>query len=36
MLEAEMTRAFVQQVTPEQIVALKEHIKQEREAVTAG
>ena len=36
MLEAEMTRAFVQQVTPDQIAALKEHIKQEREAVTQG
>ena len=36
MLEAEMTRAFVQQVTPEQITSLKEHIKQEREAVTQG
>jgi DNA-binding GntR family transcriptional regulator len=36
MLEAEMTRAFVQQVTPEQITALKEHIVQEREAVTQG
>ena len=36
MLETEMTRAFVQQVTPEQIVALKEHIQQEREAVTQG
>ena len=36
MLEAEMTRAFVQQVTPEQITALKEHIQQEREAVTQG
>jgi DNA-binding GntR family transcriptional regulator len=36
MLEAEMTRAFVQQVTPEQITALRDHIKQEREAVTQG
>ncbi len=36
MLEAEMTRAFVLQVTPEQITALKEHIQQEREAVTQG
>jgi len=36
MLEAEMTRAFVQQVTPEQIKALQEHIAQEREAVTQG
>ena len=36
MLETEMTRAFVEQVTPEQISALQEHIKQEREAVTQG
>ena len=36
MLEAEMTRAFVGQVTPEQITALKEHIMQEREAVNQG
>ena len=36
MLEAEMTRAFVQQVTSEQITALKEHIQQEREAVSQG
>ena len=36
MLEAEMTRAFAKQVTPEQITALKEHIAQEREAVTQG
>ena len=31
-----MTRAFVQQVTPAQISALRDHIKQEREAVTQG
>ena len=36
MLEAEMTRAFVQSVTPEQINALKEPIVQEREAVKQG
>lgn len=36
MLEAEMTRAFVLQVTPEQIASLKDHIRQEREAVTQG
>lgn len=33
MLEAEMTRAFAQQVTPAQISALQEHIAQERTAV---
>jgi DNA-binding GntR family transcriptional regulator len=36
MLEAEMTRAFVQQVTPLQITALTEHIEQERAAVRQG
>ena len=36
MLEAEMTRAFVQQVTSAQIASLREHIRQEREAVTQG
>ena len=36
MLEAEMTRAFVQQVTPEQISALQAHIVQERAAVSQG
>ena len=36
MLEAEMTRAFVQQVTPQQITSLKEHIAQERAAVNQG
>lgn len=33
MLESEMTRAFVQQVTPEQIASLQAHIQQERAAV---
>lgn len=33
MLEAEMTRAFVQQVTPGQIRALREHVAQEKQAV---
>jgi DNA-binding GntR family transcriptional regulator len=33
MLEAEMTRAFVQQVTPAKIRALREHVAQERQAV---
>ena len=33
MLETEMTRAFVQQVTPKQIKALREHVKQEAAAV---
>ena len=33
MLEAEMTRAFVQQVTPAKIKALREHVSQERRAV---
>ena len=33
MLEAEMTRAFVREVTPEKIRALKEHITQEKSAV---
>jgi DNA-binding GntR family transcriptional regulator len=36
MLEAEMARAFVQQVTPEQITTLQAHVTQEREAVTRG
>ena len=36
MLEAEMTLAFVQTVTPEQIAALRVHIAQEREAVQQG
>jgi DNA-binding GntR family transcriptional regulator len=33
MLEAEMTRAFVQQVTPAQIKALKAHVAQEKQAL---
>jgi DNA-binding GntR family transcriptional regulator len=33
MLEAEMTRAFVRQVTPAMIKALKEHVAQEKTAV---
>jgi DNA-binding GntR family transcriptional regulator len=33
MLEAEMTRAFVRQVTPAKIKALREHVAQERAAV---
>ena len=33
MLEAEMTRAFMKDITPEQIAALRRHIAQERLAV---
>ena len=33
MLEAEMTRAFVQQVTPAKIKALRTHVAQEKQAV---
>jgi DNA-binding GntR family transcriptional regulator len=33
MLEAEMTRAFVRQVTPAKIKALREHVAQEKQAV---
>jgi DNA-binding GntR family transcriptional regulator len=33
MLEAEMTRAFVRQVTPSKIKALREHVAQEKQAV---
>lgn len=33
MLEAEMTRTFVRQVTPAKIKALKEHVAQEKQAV---
>ena len=33
MLEAEMTRAFVRQVTPARIRALREHVAQEKAAV---
>ena len=34
MLEAEMTRAFVREVTPAKIKALREHVTQEKNAVT--
>lgn len=34
MLETEMTRAFVRQVTPAKIKALREHVAQEKQAVT--
>ena len=34
MLEAEMVRAFLQDVTPAKIKALKAHIQQERKAVS--
>ena len=33
MLEAEMTRAFIQEVTPARIKALKEHVSQEKKAL---
>lgn len=33
MLEAEMTRAFVRQVTPAKIRAMREHVAQEKQAV---
>lgn len=33
MLETEMTRAFVRQVTPSKIKALREHVAQEKQAV---
>ncbi len=33
MLEAEMTRAFVRQVTPAKLKALREHVAQEKQAV---
>jgi DNA-binding GntR family transcriptional regulator len=36
MLEAEMTRAFVRQVTPGMIKALKEHLALERKAVASS
>ena len=36
MLEAEMTRNFVRHVTPAQIKALKEHVAQEKAAVSSG
>jgi DNA-binding GntR family transcriptional regulator len=35
MLESEMTRAFVRQVTPAKIRALREHIAQEKRAIEA-
>ena len=36
MIEAEMTRSFVRNVTPAQIKALKEHVAEEKAAVTRG
>ena len=36
MLEAEMTRAFVREVTPAKIKALKDHVAQEKAAVAKG
>ena len=36
MLEAEMTRAFVREVTPARIKALREHVAAERAAVASG
>ena len=36
MLEAEMTRAFVREVTPAKVRALREHIAQEKAAVDNG
>ena len=36
MLEAEMTRAFVREVTPAKIRALKEHVAQEKNAVAGN
>ena len=36
MLEAEMTRAFVREVTPARIKALREHVANEKAAVSAG
>jgi DNA-binding GntR family transcriptional regulator len=36
MLEAQMTRAFASQATPEQIAALREHVRQEKLAVQSG
>ncbi len=36
MIEIEMTRNFVRHVTPEQIKALKEHVAQEKAAVSRG
>lgn len=34
MLEVEMTRAFVRQVTPAKVKALREHVAQEKQAVS--
>ena len=36
MLEAQMTRHFAEQATPEQIQALREHVAQERLAIASG
>jgi DNA-binding GntR family transcriptional regulator len=36
MLEAQMTRAFANQATPEQIASLREHVRQEKLAVQSG
>ena len=36
MIEAEMTRSFVRNVTPAQIKALKEHVTEEKAAVNRG
>ena len=36
MIEAEMTRSFVRHVTPAQIKALKEHVAEEKAAVSRG
>ena len=35
MLETEMTRAFMREVTPDKIAALRQHIAQERQAVAS-
>jgi DNA-binding GntR family transcriptional regulator len=36
MIELEMTRAFVRELTPQRLRALKEHVSQERAAVARG
>jgi DNA-binding GntR family transcriptional regulator len=36
MIEVEMTRSFVRSVTPAQIKALKDHVAEEKDAVTRG
>ncbi len=36
MIEVEMTRSFVRNVTPTQIKALKDHVAEEKDAVTRG